>query len=293
VSEGYGCVNICIERIEADHDLGSYMTLAEGRHNNSPIPRLMLVAAPIYTLFGACLLYGFGGQKADYFRYFVILCVHLSLAALLFLKQLKNKNILPSVFGLIGNILAVANTLFQPLEYCSNPSYFLSVVIICASAIETSVFLERKIAYLNIAGIITLFFAQAIRAPSLHELAILGPLIAFLLWECIMEVKIIEVLAEVIRARELNAYRSTIVTLNHEFNNANAACLLLLEHMEQQQSGLPSLEMRAQLKMSLERVSGLIKRVSKLRELKQVPYVSGGHAMIDLHENPDCKSGPI
>jgi len=262
------------------------MSLSASRSNLKQIRVLLLAAAPIYTLFGLFLLHEYNGEKIDYLRLLPIFCLYVAFGGTLYLKRFENSDFLPQVFALIMATLVVANTLFQPLKYTHSSVYFLSIVIITTAVIDVSALLKKGAALLNICVVVAIFLAQAIRAESLHNVSIIGPLTAFLAWQIIMQLKITEIFGQVIDAKQFAAYRSTVVMLNHEFNNVNAVCLMLLEDVVDEESALksPSPTQMKHLEKNIRRLSDLIQTVSNLSTFVEVDYIKNGSPMVKVKE---------
>lgn len=93
---------------------------------------------------------------------------------------------------------------------------------------------------------------------------------------------------EVVSLREFSAAKSTIATLNHEFNNVVGICIGYLSRLEKLDIDPETLNRIKPLSKALNRMITLIKKITNITSYKEKEYVEGV-SMLDLDELEEKK----
>lgn len=119
--------------------------------------------------------------------------------------------------------------------------------------------------------------------PGFSGPVVAGPVLVLFLWKLLLFVRFRESQAVREKTRQMEAFRATVVTLNHEFNNVSAICQTLLRKIRA--SAAPELITEAEdfdmLERNLERMVKSIKALRKIESYEEVVYV-GSTKMVDL-----------
>ena len=123
--------------------------------------------------------------------------------------------------------------------------------------------------------------------PQFFVLLVLGPVLLLLIWKVFLNWQLRLMLEKQIKARQFEAFRATVVTLNHEFNNVAAICDVVIAKIRTELAGEPQAKAEdlTMLERNLKRLVVLIKQLRGLKSYSEVVY-QGDVKMVDLSSDP-------
>lgn len=149
--------------------------------------------------------------------------------------------------------------------------------------VDVSTVLRRRASITMLAFTAVATVGALLTTPGFAGPVVAGPVVVVFLWKVLLFVRFRESQALREKTRQMEAFRATVVTLNHEFNNVSAICQTLLRKIRG--SAAPAVITEAEdldmLERNLERMVKSIKALRKIESYEEVVYV-GSTKMVDL-----------
>lgn len=246
----------------------------------------------LVLLYGALLYNGLGvaaylvGEVRDpsaYLGFPLELILNFSLAFALARSRWEGQ--VPSLFVATGVVYCVAHTFFFFPATTGGVFHGIVCFGLLMAAVDVSILLTTRV------GLVLQLSAIALTVPLIRNvegfgsLVVAAPLLLLLAWKFGLYCHVRVNQAEREQQRQQEAFRATVVTLNHEFNNLSAICQPLLQRIR----GGPGAFESDELDMLDRNLRRLVKAVKSLRSVKryeEVAYV-GETKMVRIEEEKE------
>jgi hypothetical protein len=243
----------------------------------------MLLLAAILHLVLAAIAYYVGEDRAPLSYAGFLGSFVMNTSFFFILRRRGGEGELPSFFAAITSIYFLAHAyFFYPARWGGIFHAALGICMLIA-VIDVSVLLRTRAALLLQGSALILTLAALSSMKAFGGPYVIGPVLVLLAWKISLYVHVRESQAERERLRQLEAFRATVVTLNHEFNNVSAICQPLLQKLRSLEGGAASMD-EADFEMLERNLARLVKSIKGLRKIEryeEVVYV-GDTKMVSL-----------
>lgn len=246
-----------------------------------PIATLQFASSVLYALLGLFLFANFGGEFKDYWGFFLIPA--LGLVSAFYIRARKPTALVSSYLFLASNHMALLFVQFFFPETSHKFAHPLSSCLLLVAVVDAGLVMVRPARLANYAGLGFSLLAVLLFSPEIRDVKFFGPMILLLAWKVLVNFYFGQVLEAQLKAKQLQAFRATVVTLNHEFNNVAAIVAGLLHKINPERAHQISIEESdlAMLDRNLHRLVRLIKQFRSLKAYEEIEYL-GEVKMVEL-----------
>lgn len=252
-------------------------------HNHvKQIRVLHLAGATLYLIFGFLLsLKVSASSLSDWLGFGFVAILSYGFAAWEFTRPMGKYS--PSVLLFCSNQLAMINMLFFTPKFDNPEVYVFCSALLMVGVVDAAIVLKRRIMVLSHWAMALIVLAALVLRQEFQKDYIVGTVLILLAWKFMINTRMKRSFDEKVKTRQLEAFRATVVTLNHEFNNLAAICQSVMYKLRADAgSGKAVAESDlAMLERNLNRLVSLIKKLRELESYEEVTYV-GSVKMLEL-----------
>ncbi|MCO5142229.1 MAG: hypothetical protein M9962_03965 [Oligoflexia bacterium] len=241
---------------------------------------IMLIGATAYGLLGLIVIKELNLPLSRGVGYFSLMM--LSICVVLSMSTLRLKQSYFSLWLFIICQLTLGNTFFY-FPLFGGEGHIICCIVMLIAVVDCGVLMPTRLMTMNhifsaMQTSILIFWI-----PDFQNMLIIGPVGLLLIWKFVVNLGWQKMSYENVKNRQLEAFRATVVTLSHEFNNVVAICDILLKSIleKKESSVVLSGEKLNTLERNLKRIVGLIKKLRQAKKYEEVQYL-GRIAMLHM-----------
>lgn len=235
----------------------------------NPISRLLLLGSLLYFLMGVALLFSTGGSLVEFVAFF-LLPIFSSSVGLVLEKKEVSEELSHWAFVFCMQLTIVVHYFLFPDQY--KYEHLISSILMLVASVDCALVLSKNANRLNLASTSLATIGLGFYYHHIQSLFVTGPVILLLVWKYLLGEQLGRIVSRREQERQLQAFRATVVSLNHEFNNVIGICEAAIG-----KGALSSLteEDTQLLKRNMRRLVDLIKRLRKVERYEELEYFEG------------------
>jgi hypothetical protein len=236
----------------------------------NPISRILLLGSLLYFLMGLAICYATAGMPKQFLG-FLFMPLFSGTVALMLEKTKVDEQISGWFFVFCLQATIVFHYFLFP-DGLRNAHIITSILMLIA-AVDSGMILSKKQNMVNLISTSIFTISLGLLYEHVQSLMVTAPVILLLIWKFLLGDQLAKIIAHRVEARQLDAFKATVVSLNHEFNNVVAICEATLSKGKIE--GNFSAEDSDVLQRNLRRLVDLVKRLRKVERYEELDYFEG------------------
>lgn len=235
----------------------------------NPISKLLILGSALYFLMGVVLLFSTGGKPVEFVGFF-LLPIFSSSVGLVLEKRKVSEEVSQWAFVFCMQLTIIIHYFLFPQQY--KYEHLISSILMLIASVDCALVLSKNANRLNLASTSLATIGLGFYYHHIQSLFVTGPVILLLIWKYILGEQLGRIISIREQERQFQAFRATVVSLNHEFNNVIGICEAAIG-----KGALSALteEETQLLKRNMRRLVDLIKRLRKVERYEELEYFEG------------------